>query len=157
MKSHRTRLSDQTRTALLDWITVDNRVSSSSTSLDGLLPRVIAPFGSRQFGYSFNIDCARSVLMENETLVGKNLRNPLAIGTVLRLLRFLDNDLKDKPLLDILTITKSNRKCVAILASLPEWQTCLFPLISETLEVVSSRGQKSSDQINSEIQLKSLQ
>lgn len=105
-------------------------------------------FGSKLPILCFNSEWAKSALAESGNFVGKSLRNPLAIGTVLRLLRFLDNDLKDQWLSDLLTLTKSNRKCVSMLASLPEWQPCLFSLISETLELVSSRRPNTSGQSN---------
>lgn len=99
---------------------------------------MISFLGEKSAVLYFNTGWAESALSETGNFVGKPLQNPLAIGTVLRLLRFLENDLKDRWLNDLLSLTKSNRKCVNILASLSEWQTCLFPLISETLELVSS-------------------
>jgi hypothetical protein len=81
---------------------------------------------------------ARNVLAEMDKNVGRTLNNPLAIGTALRLIRFLENELKDKLLIDLTFLAKSNRKCISVLANIPEWQTCLFPLISETLELVSA-------------------
>jgi hypothetical protein len=91
----------------------------------------------------FDLKWATSAIAEASIHTGKLLRNPLAVGTILRLLRFLDNDRKDQWLLVLLRLTKSSRKCVSMLASLAEWQPCLFHLISETLElltVISSNG-----------------
>jgi hypothetical protein len=62
----------------------------------------------------------------------------LATGTVLRLLRFLDGAQKDKWLRDILSFCKSSRKCVALLATLPDWEVSLFQLVSDTVESVRS-------------------
>ena len=87
---------------------------------------------------SFNFNWYTSIICEESNYSGKLLYNPLAIGTVLRLLRFLSDDRKDKWLSIFLNLTKSSRKCVSTLASLPEWQPCLFQLISESLELVGS-------------------
>lgn len=95
-----------------------------------------------------NIEWAKSAFEESGKFAGKSLRNPLALGTVLRLLRFLDSDLKDQWLSDLLALTSSNRKCVSMLASLPEWQPCLFSLISETLEMVKTSHATPSDPVN---------
>lgn len=87
---------------------------------------------------SFNYSWYTSIISGESNFSGKLLHNPLAIGTVLRLLRFLSDDRKDKWLPIFLNLTKSSRKCVSTLASLPEWQPCLFQLISESLEMVGS-------------------
>lgn len=142
LKSHRFRLGKLTHDALLSWITDDEGVASSSlASIDYLQTGFYVNLRSKQPILSFNVFWVESALAETGNFVGKSLRNPLAIGTVLRLLRFLENDLKEQWLLDLLALTKSNRKCVSMLASLPEWQPCLFSLISETLELVSARRQ----------------
>ena len=145
MKSHRSRLGEDTRSALLAWIT-DGEVppSLSLASLERLKPHMTTYLGKYGPVSYFNAEWAESAFRETENFVGKPLRNPLAIGTVLRLLRFLDNEMKDRWLHDLLNLTNSNRKCINTLASLSEWQTCLFPLISETLELVSSHSVTSS-------------
>lgn len=86
----------------------------------------------------FNFDRLHSILSEGNNYFGKLLYNPLAIGTILRLLRFLNDDRKDKWVSVLLSLTKSSRKCVSTLSSLPEWQPCLFHLISDSLELVRS-------------------
>jgi hypothetical protein len=85
---------------------------------------------------SFNSNWYRSTVREETNYSGKLLYNPLAIGTVFRLLRFLNDEHTDKWLSIFLNLTKSSRKCIATLASLPEWQPCLFHLISESLDSV---------------------
>lgn len=92
----------------------------------------------------FDSEWATAAIAEASIHTGKLLRNPLAIGTILRLLRFLDNDRKDQWLLVLLHLTKSSRKCVSLLASLTEWQPCLFQLISETLELIWSSNDSSA-------------
>lgn len=146
LKSHRSRLGEMTHIALLSWITDDEGSSSSSlASLEDLKSHMLANLGTQRAVLYFSLEWAADALAETGRFVGKPLRNPLAIGTVLRLLRFLENDFKDKWLGDLLALMKSNRKCVTVLASLSEWQTCLFPLISETLELVSSHPTTAGD------------
>ena len=132
-------MGEKTHIALLSWITDDEGPTESLlASLDSLKTHMMVDLGVQNAILYFRLEWAEAALAETGTFVGKPLRNTLAIGTVLRLLRFLENDLKDRWLDDLLALTKSNRKCVHVLASLSEWQNCLFPLISETLELVSS-------------------
>jgi len=146
LKSHRSQLGEMTHVALLSWITGDEVLSATSlASLEFLKPHMISYLGRKEAVLYFNTEWAEAALAETGKCVGKPLRNPLAIGTVLRLLRFLENDLKDRWLNDLLSLMKANRKCVNVLASLSEWQTCLFPLLSETLELVSSHPTTSGD------------
>lgn len=87
-------------------------------------------------------------LSDAGALTGRYLRNPLAVGTMLRLLRFLEDESKDKWLSNLADLTKSNRKCVSMLAGLPEWQHCLFSLLSETLEQISARRRSGIEMMN---------
>lgn len=93
----------------------------------------------------FDLAWARLSLSSVGNLAGKTLKNIGATGTVLRLLRFLDEPQKDMWLDNFLLITKSNRKSTGFLCSLPEWQSCIFAMVSETLEQASSRKRKGFD------------
>lgn len=100
----------------------------------------MTPIQRNKPGFHFNLELAKTTFAEASINGRIALRNPLAISMILRVLRFLDNSVKDQWLQDLLLFSESNRKCVALLASLPDWQACLFLLISETVEnVVSSR------------------
>lgn len=148
LKSHRSRLGELTHVALLSWITDDGLPDSSSlASLEYLKAHMMHDFCKQRSVHYFNLGWIEAALDSSQNFIGKSLRNPLAIGTVLRLLRFLESDHKDRWLSAFLALTKSNRKCVSTLASLSEWQTSLFPLISETLELVSSHP---GDQVDKE-------
>jgi hypothetical protein len=139
LKSHRSTLGDMTFASLLGWIASDDEVSPSSlVRLDFVLGHMHVDLESHPKMLYFNLEWISSTLADGNRYTGKLLRNPLAIGTVLRLLRFLDNNRKDQWLQVLLNLTKSSRKCVSTLASLPEWQPCLFQLISETLELVGA-------------------
>jgi hypothetical protein len=108
------------------------------TSLDFLLRHLVVPFQSQQPGYQFSYEWAHNIISDSSLTRRKTLRNPMTISTILRLLRFLDNSLKDTWLSDIFMLIESSRKNVALIAALPDWQPSLFPLISETLESVST-------------------
>ena len=139
LKVHRYHLSDYTHTALLSLITDDNGVVSSTLSDYGhLRTHLLCPVESTQKGFRLCYEWAEEKLSKSIDLVGKSFRNPLALGTVLRLLRFFEGDQKEKWLDNLLVLCHSNRKGLSILASLPEWQTSLFQLISDTLELVKS-------------------
>lgn len=108
------------------------------TSSEFLRCHLIVPFQSQQSGFRFSSEWANDFIADTSIFQRKSLCNPMTLSTILRLLRFLDSALKDQWLSDIFMLIESNRKNVALLASLPDWQPSLFPLISETLESVSS-------------------
>jgi hypothetical protein len=140
LKSHRSRLGARTRAALLHLITDDNGiVSSSLSSVDFLRNHLVGPDGtSQQPGVKLSVGWAESVLAETGNIVGRSLRDPLAIGTVLRLLRYLDGAATDHWVSDLLALANSSRKSISLLSSIADWQPSLFHLISETLEQVNS-------------------
>jgi hypothetical protein len=113
-------------------------------------------FESKPQILSFNYEKITSIFAKGNNYSGKLLCNPLAIGTVLRLLRFLHHDRKDQWLSILLNLTKSSRKCVSTLASLPEWQPCIFHLISECLDLVRSSDFSSGKYLNSSTELAEL-
>jgi hypothetical protein len=147
-------LGDLTHASLLDWITGDQDVSTSSISnVDYVLSNMVATFETRPQTLSFNVEWTKSIFAAGNNYFGKLLRNPLAIGTVLRLLRFLNHDRKDQWLSVFLNLTKSSRKCVSTLASLPEWQPCMFHLISECLDLVHIDDLSSGNEMKCSINL----
>jgi len=93
-------------------------------------------FDHQQPGYRLSTDWASSILEETGQIVGRSLshNNPLAIGSILRLLVFLSPEQQNQWLIDLLSLTQSNRKSLAMFAQLPDWQPCLFNLLSETLD-----------------------
>ena len=95
-------------------------------------------FGKEQQSLYYSCRRFKTILTEENNYSGKLLCNPLAIGTIFRLLRFLNDDRKDKWVSILLSLTKSSRKCVSTLVLLPEWQPCLFHLISDSLELIRS-------------------
>jgi len=148
LKSHRTSLGVLTNAALLCWICEDNGlVSSLISSSNHVQNHLLSESDTEVPGYGFCMEWADSVLAETGNIVGRSLRSPLALGVVLRLLRYLDGDWQDRWLSDLLTLAKASRKSTSLLASLAEWQPCLFHLISETLELLNSTPTGAEDQV----------
>jgi hypothetical protein len=140
-----------THRALLAWITDDDiGVSKSLESRE-----YVAEHLTRHvFGVDvpfFDVEWVRWSLTDLGNLAGKTMRNAAATGTVLRLLRFLDDPQKDMWLDNFLLLTKSNRKSIGFMSSLPEWQNCIFAMVSETLEQASARKRKGFDSASDEL------
>jgi hypothetical protein len=134
---HRVNIGDFSEAALFHWITNDDELSLSSLhNVDFVQSTMSTTCEALLQTLYFNYGRFKSMLVEESNFVGKLLCNPLAIGTIFRLLRFLSDDRKDKWVSILLSLTTSSRKCLSTLASLPEWQPCLFHLISDSLELV---------------------
>lgn len=145
LKGHRSRNGTKTHSSLLYLAVDDVGVSSSSlTSMDFLLDKFIVPDDVLPGGFRINNDYTQSLLEDTSVTPGRTVREGLGISTVIRLLRYLSSDFKDQLLADILKLAKNDRSSVKILSSLPDWQPCLFHLISETIESFDSGRAKSS-------------
>lgn len=142
LKSHRAHLGPLTHSAILGWITDDETSASISLANLRFVTERMTVLVNGQSIFCIDYDWIVSKLKESGNLAAKVLRNPAAVATVFRLLRFLDINQRDQWLVNIIQLSKSNRKCVALLAGLPAWQHSLFSFISETLEQVSSRSRE---------------
>jgi hypothetical protein len=150
LKNQRYRLSDFTHTALLSLISDDSEVRSPSFAEHVFLKdHILVPTNIVKDGFRLSTAWAQMTLAQTGNTMTKSLRNPLAIGTIFRLLRFFEEGQKDRWLSDLVGLCHSSRKCLSLLASLPDWQPSLFQLISDTLELVRSH---SSNEIPSNCQ-----
>ena len=136
LKGHRSRFGRKSYDALM-YLAVDDAGESlsSSPSKEFVLGKFILPDDILQGGYKVNIsidDCRGSVVP------GQSLRSGLGISTVMRLLRFLSSEIKDKLLATLLRLVIDDPPSVQTLSSLSDWQPCLFHLISETLEKINA-------------------
>lgn len=147
LKGHRTRIGKKTFSALVYLVVDDVGFSSSSlSSMDFVLDKYIVSDDILAGAYRICNEYADSLLEETSVAPGRSVRDGLGISTVMRLLRYLAGDFKDKFLATILQLAKNDRASVQILASLPDWQPCLFHLISEALEKIdSSRTSATTD------------
>jgi Domain of unknown function (DUF4704) len=143
LKSQREELGEGTNSALVYWIGDDGgTVSASLSSLNFVQNHFLTKTSALQPGWKLDIDWAVSVLVESGSIVGRSLRSPLVLAAIMRLLKYLNEDAQDRWLRDLLTLARSNRKSTNLLSSLPDWQPCLFHLVSETLESLSSTSIK---------------
>jgi hypothetical protein len=145
LKSHRDNIGEATHSALLCWIGDDGgTISTSLASLDFVRNHAITKTATHQPGWRFDMEWVGKVLAESGSIVGRSLRNPLGLASIIRLIRYLNHDVQDRWLTELLTLARANRKSMSLLSSVPDWQPCLFHLISETLEILRSVSFRSS-------------
>lgn len=135
LKGHRSRIGKMTYSALIHLV-VDNVGASFSslTSKAFLLDKFVVTDTTLVGGYVLSSNFTEPLLSEAAIGVGRSLREGLGISTVMRLLRYLSSEMKDQLLADFLKLSQAGTASVATLSNLPDWQPCLFHLISETLE-----------------------
>jgi hypothetical protein len=78
------------------------------------------------------------ILSETEFDPEKSIQDSLAIGTLMRLLRFLPSEFTDQWLSHLLQFVSTDLSAVDTLSTCPDWQSCLFQFISETIEQSTS-------------------
>ncbi len=133
LRSRRSQLGTDSFTSLFYWITDDGgTLSASLSSIEfvrkHLLTKPDEPYPLLCYSWSHEI------LRETASVIGRSLKNLLVIETVFRLLRYMNKSLLDQWLGDFLLLIKSSRRNTSLLASTSDWQSCLFHLVSETLE-----------------------
>ena len=91
-------------------------------------------------GYRFNMGWATNRPSTPQLAIDSRhrIRNDFAISTFLRLLRFLPSATKERWLFDILTLIRVNPALTKAILKNKDWQPCLFHLLSETIEEISS-------------------
>lgn len=77
----------------------------------------------------------------------QRIRNDHAISTFLRLLRFLPNEMKERCLFDVVTLVRDSPAAIKAILMNNDWQPCLFHLLSESIEEISSIRAKSSSSV----------
>ena len=133
LRSHRRDLGELTRHALLCWIS-DVETSGPSDNFHSCAIFSSVSYRSQVEMISFSYEKAMKLMSDSVNTTGRTLKNSLALGTVLRLLRYLDNEQQDRWMSDLVRLAKSSHRSMSVLASMPEWQPSLFHLLSETLE-----------------------
>jgi hypothetical protein len=135
LKSHRYRLGQRTQSSLVHMV-VD--VVGISLSLDFLKDHFLMADEVLGNGVKIDMNWTDTILSETRVRPDKTIRDSLGIGTVMRLLRFLPAEFTDQWLEDLVKISVSNQAAVVALARCPDWQPCLFQLISEAVEKIAS-------------------
>jgi len=135
LKGHRTRFGKKSYDALV-YLAVDEAgtLLSSLPSKEFVIDTFVTSDDILRGCYIINIDYRDPLSEIRPQTPGKSLRGGLGISTVMRLLRFLSSDMKDNLLADLLMLVREDISSVATLSGVPDWQPCLFHLMSETLE-----------------------
>lgn len=130
LKCHRERLGSASNAALMYLILDDEPKGSSSI----LLSDIVYQNSGKVGGFRLRLGCF-DVQASN---VGprQSIRNSFGVSTVLRLLRFLSNDQKERWLFDILALLLGSPKSVSIILSCDDWQPVLFQLVAEVLDEI---------------------
>ena len=142
LKCHRERLGAASNAALLYLIVENGR--SSSFRIEDIVVENVEAIGGSHLQYT--------PLLDNQLSKGGtfSIGNSHGVGTLLRLLRFMPNDQKERWLFDLLAMTLASSKSVeAILKCDNEWQPCLFHLTGEVIEEITG-GSKQSSEANGE-------
>lgn len=154
LKCHRYEISSFTYNALLFVITEDEMATFKSLSTyESLKFTLIAETDTVQSGFTLNLEWARKTFSSSGSMSNLTFRNSLATLSVLRLLRYLNDEQKDKWLEDMISLSALNRKNVSFLVGLSDWEPSIFQLISDTLESV--RAHSVEDQGGTRIQRES--
>lgn len=130
LKCHRGRLGSSSNTALMYLILDDEPEVSSSI----ILSDIIHHNGGEVGGFRLSLDCFDKQLLKLNSR--QSIRNSYGVSTVLRLLRFLSNEQKERWLFDILALLLGSPKSVSIVLSCDDWQPVLFQLVAEVLEEI---------------------
>lgn len=130
LKCHRERLGSSSNAALMYLIVEDGSTAFSSIALSD----IIVPNGTNLGGFCFSMD--ELVNQPSRVDSRQSIRNNYGVSTVLRLLKFLSNDQKERWLFDILAFLLASPKSVDILLSCDDWQPVLFQLVAEVLEEI---------------------
>jgi hypothetical protein len=138
LRSRRSSLGPQTRFALLSCMT-NNIERLSWGTLEGLRDDFSIPCYHTNVGGQYVIVGNGNVALDEPSeLVGLSLKHKLTIGTVIRLLRYLEPATMDVWLADLISLAQSSSKSVSLLSSIDDWQPSIFHLVSETVEQLSA-------------------
>lgn len=136
LKCHRARMGRHTHTALI-YLLVE--VAGNREARESLMEDFVIPDSVLQIGYRLSLKHDHDLAREIEAVAGRRLRHTTAINLVLRLLRFLPNNWKEKWLLDFVTLTHTCPANIQALVNDPDWQPSLFHVISDCLEEINAK------------------
>ena len=134
LKCHRDQLGEHSNSGIMYLLVDDSSISLQSTTLS--LTDIVVPNKHSHGGVLLDIDSLsafQSKLNVASTLSRQNIRNVYGVSTVLRLLRFMTNEQKERWLFDLLALILASPSSVTIVLSCDDWQPSLFQLIAEVL------------------------
>ena len=133
LKSHKTRIGPKTHSALVNFLLYDRGVVYEPIFL---IQQFVVSDDVFRTGYALNMNAVETLLLECESVSGKKLRQGPALNTILRLIRFLPEEWKERWLLDLVDFISSFPANLGLLVACSEWQPSLFHLISEAVEEI---------------------
>jgi hypothetical protein len=139
IKSHRYRIGKFTHAALV-YMVFERRQDATVWSSRFLIDHLVDED-------TMNFAWADSIITD-DTAASNSSSTPDGLGTstIFRLLRFLPDEYIDKWLSDLARLSHRSPGCATAFASCPDWQPCLFHLVSESVEKISNKieSQKTS-------------
>eukprot|EP00978_Attheya_sp_CCMP212_P002152 scaffold4441_cov48-Attheya_sp.AAC.2 len=136
LKCHRERLGSLSHASLVQLLVDDGPILSSTVNFSFLMNDIVIADDVLRTGYIINGNWAKLPLTEVGLDQRQKLRNKYAVSTILRLLRFLPNDMKDRWLFDLLALIRMSPSSLSAVVSCHDWQPSLFHLISEIVEEI---------------------
>ena len=140
LKCHRDQLGEHSHSGMMYLLVDDSSISPQSTLS---LTDIVVPSKHSHGGVLLDMDnlgASQSKLNAAATLSRQNIRNVYGVSTVLRLLRFMTNEEKERWLFDLLALILANPSSVIIVLSCDDWQPSLFQLVAEVLGEMSGGG-----------------
>lgn len=135
LKCHRARMGGKTHAALLYLVLEDRGLTYN---VESLVKGIVVPDTIFHAGYKLCLKHDYRSLLTMENVTGKRLRRSAAINMILRLLKFLSDDWKEKWLLNFVKLTSTCPGNKSIVVEGSDWQPALFHVVSEAVEQVNS-------------------
>mmetsp|Transcript_3651 Transcript_3651/g.5568 ORF Transcript_3651/g.5568 Transcript_3651/m.5568 type:complete len:2959 (-) Transcript_3651:158-9034(-) len=135
LKCHRTRMGAKTHAALI-YLVLEDR--GSAYNVESLVKGIVVPDTIFHAGYKLCLKQNYCSLLTIENVTGKRLRQGPAINMILRLLKFLPDDWKEKWLLNFVKFTSICSVNKSIVVEGSDWQPALFHVVSDAVEEVDS-------------------
>ena len=135
LKCHRERLGEHSNSGLMYLLVDDSSIDVKQyLSLSDLVVETKA--GGIRLDIE-NLDISQSKLNIAATLSRQNIRNVYGVSALMRLMRFMSNEQKERWLFDLLALTLASSGSISVILSCEDWQPCLFQLVAEVLEEIN--------------------
>jgi len=148
LKCHRDGLDDLSHAALVDLLVDDGQDFVKLSKFSFSLADVVTSDPILLGGFRFNDEWAKLPTTPVGIDSSQNMRNIFAVGTILRLLRFLPNRMKERWLFDLLALIRVSPNSVLSILPSKDWQPCLFHLLSESVEEINKHHRTSMKETN---------
>ena len=148
LKCHRERLGDLSHAALVNLLVDDGPSITSSLGTLALLDGIVIPDNNLSGGYILHSQWASLPLTEVGIDSSQNIRNGYALSTIMRLLRFVSVEMKERWLFDLLALIRVSKTSFQSILPCHDWQPTFFHLVSEVIEEINSHQYSGSTKGN---------